>query len=312
MLGRIHNLYEKFDVDDSGLVDFEELNSGLRQFKMKEMSLGDFELITEHGKYLDAQDSMGKSSFAKMMHNQMNLFARRKLAMALGSASDRTSYDVLFAIKMMLATIDSLSESQKSHAGGQQAVNAPESKNRSLLLAFKGPLLKAFRLWKALTFDETDATAHHDPAADGLVQMATSSSLRMSPSFGAAWSQGHPDSAGLGMASSPAWGAPGSPHQMDLQTLAVKIDSIDKRLDCVLNRDHTEDIQSLKSMVRDLLQTAQGGWGEGGAAGEPTEDLRRLVVQQVCIASTCSTMLSFVALAEGTSRRACMLVRMQI
>lgn len=166
MLGRIHNLFEKFDIDDSGLVDFEELNAGLRQFKMKEMSLGDFELITEHGKYLDAQDAMGKSSFSKMMHNQMNLFARRKLAIAMGSASDRTSYDVLFAIKMMLATIDSLSESQKSHASAQQAVNTPKSvRNRSLLLAFKGPLLKAFRLWKASTFDETDDTIQHDPGA---------------------------------------------------------------------------------------------------------------------------------------------------
>lgn len=37
---------ERFDIDDSGLVDFEEMNAGLRRFGMKEMSLGDFEGIT--------------------------------------------------------------------------------------------------------------------------------------------------------------------------------------------------------------------------------------------------------------------------
>lgn len=57
---------------------------------------------------------MGEVSFVNMMTNQMNLFARRKVAMALGSTTDRNSYEMLFALKMMLATIDTLNEGKGS------------------------------------------------------------------------------------------------------------------------------------------------------------------------------------------------------
>jgi hypothetical protein len=40
------------------------------------------------------------------------LFSLRKVAMALGSATDGNSYNMLFALKMTLATIDTLNESK--------------------------------------------------------------------------------------------------------------------------------------------------------------------------------------------------------
>ena len=43
---------ERFDIDDSGFVDYDELNAGLRRFDMRPLSMGDFEVLTENGALL--------------------------------------------------------------------------------------------------------------------------------------------------------------------------------------------------------------------------------------------------------------------
>ena len=113
LVTRIRDLYDRIDLDESGTVDISELNAGFKRMSMRapiSLSIEDYELITEHGRYTDNGDEMSPEAFESMIMAQLRRFARRKLMDAMQKAQEheQMSFDQLFAMKMILSTVDHL------------------------------------------------------------------------------------------------------------------------------------------------------------------------------------------------------------
>ncbi|EKX44824.1 hypothetical protein GUITHDRAFT_139449 [Guillardia theta CCMP2712] len=98
---------QKMDLDESGAVNLEELNIGLKKLKLK-LTQEEFDSVTDSRKLLNSQGELGPEEFETVMLTQMSNYVHRKIAMAIKNEAQEFNYDVLFAIKSLLLSVDKI------------------------------------------------------------------------------------------------------------------------------------------------------------------------------------------------------------
>ena len=104
---RIRKVFERMDVDESGGISLKELNEGLRRLfhasaNSCQLTPEDFELVTEHGAFVDENGEMDIDNFEEMVMSQLRKFCLRKVCGAIARAEDDQNQDHFFALKMLL------------------------------------------------------------------------------------------------------------------------------------------------------------------------------------------------------------------
>ena len=90
LISRIHAIYNRLDVDDSGGLNFEEFRTGLKYITLKDETTGaqidgvhlthdDFEILTDQGRLLGCNGEFGRSKFTEMMLAELQRYSRRAL-----------------------------------------------------------------------------------------------------------------------------------------------------------------------------------------------------------------------------------------
>ena len=108
---KIADLYERFDPDESGTVDLDEINHGLRKLPLPRpvrLSPEDYEEITEYGRWTSADGELTANNFEGMIMTQLRRYTRRKMVEAMAKNQSDQDYDQMFALKMIIANIDYL------------------------------------------------------------------------------------------------------------------------------------------------------------------------------------------------------------
>ena len=104
---RVRKVFERMDVDESGGISLKELNEGLRRLfhasaDSCQLTPEDFELVTEHGAFVDENGEMDIDNFEEMVMSQLRKFCLRKVCGAIARAEDDQNQDHFFALKMLL------------------------------------------------------------------------------------------------------------------------------------------------------------------------------------------------------------------
>ena len=79
-------VYERFDIDESGSLSLEELNRGLGLLSLGQkvqLSAEDFEALTMHGQFLNVNRELGPKGFEDMIVSQLRLYTNRKVVSIL-------------------------------------------------------------------------------------------------------------------------------------------------------------------------------------------------------------------------------------
>ena len=170
VLTRISDFYDQIDLDESGTVDLGELNAGFHRMKLAkpiQLSVEDFDLLTEHGLYTTKQARGGEEidalGFQKMMLNQLRHYTRRKVQEAMVKAQANGEYNQFFAIKAILISIDNLQSSmQDSSAWSSRTASKKLQQGLTRVSTF-------FQSWRAVVREARDATfcAPEDDRRDG-------------------------------------------------------------------------------------------------------------------------------------------------
>ncbi|EKX42342.1 hypothetical protein GUITHDRAFT_111617 [Guillardia theta CCMP2712] len=145
---KIFQLYQKMDLDESGSVNLEELNFGLKKLKLSPpvtLTEEDWDAITDSRKLLNSQEELGPEEFETMILTQMSNYVHRKVATAIKNEAQEFNYDVLFAIKSLLFSVDKIDnpifKSKKQ--------TPRKSKREILKKLFNSPVHNAFSHWKS-------------------------------------------------------------------------------------------------------------------------------------------------------------------
>ena len=141
--GKIAALYDRLDLDESGGVEYKEMNEGFKAMGMPAVTKDDWELLSEKGVLLDSVGELSPQAFETMLTSQMQQYCRRKLVLAMSRSRDGVQADTLLSLKFMLSQLESISE---------KVLDRPEfekrKRNLAMKRAFKGGLLKCFLAWK--------------------------------------------------------------------------------------------------------------------------------------------------------------------
>ena len=86
---KIHEIYRQLDEDDSGGLNFDEFVNGLRQLKGNiHLTRDDFDIITENGRHLGANNEFNANQFNDMMKKELWRYSRRELENVLKVSGD--------------------------------------------------------------------------------------------------------------------------------------------------------------------------------------------------------------------------------
>ena len=80
---KLNVLFDIIDVDESGLLNFEEVRSGFLRIAggvMGTLSMEEYEAITRGGEYLNEMGELDCESFKLVMNEQLRAYVQRKLA----------------------------------------------------------------------------------------------------------------------------------------------------------------------------------------------------------------------------------------
>ena len=171
---KVRSLYERLDIDESGGIDLEEFNVGLRRLQLPHfvrLSADDFMDITQRGKLLNDKKELTPAAFENMMLTQFKKYAQRKTVYALSKLPENDS-EILFAIKMLASQVEHLATHGSDHhsdvkqgdnlskLGGDHMHMAPRTQRIVLdriKASLKGILARAFKNWQeALSEEERD------------------------------------------------------------------------------------------------------------------------------------------------------------
>ena len=116
---KIASVYECMDVDQSGAMSREELNAGLKLFSLEDsvhLSPEDWEIISEHGRFLNADGEMGPAGFEAMVIGQLRSYVNRKLVAMMNylhhdSEDDNKDHTIVVGLKMTMDYLSSIARS---------------------------------------------------------------------------------------------------------------------------------------------------------------------------------------------------------
>ena len=80
---KLNVLFDIVDVDESGLISFEEMKMGFLRIAggiMGILSMEEYEAITRGGEYLDENGELDRENFKLLMNEQLRAYVQRKLA----------------------------------------------------------------------------------------------------------------------------------------------------------------------------------------------------------------------------------------
>ena len=153
---RIFNLYQRLDLDDSGAIDLNELNAGLRKLdpngSAMHLSQDDFNVLTNGRALLNEDGEVTPSNFETMMLTQIKGYSHRKIQAALARAMHDGSevQDVVYGLKIIMASVDhmeAMHELLSRDAAGHMKSHL-KSKKAVLNKLFRRPLVIAIERWK--------------------------------------------------------------------------------------------------------------------------------------------------------------------
>ena len=168
---KVRSLYERLDIDESGGIDLEEFNVGLRRLQLPHLvrlSADDFMDITQRGKLLNDKKELTPAAFENMMLTQFKKYAQRKTVYALSKLPENDS-EILFAIKMLASQVEHLATHGSDHhsdvkqgdnlskLGGDHMNMAPRTQRIVLdriKASLKGILARAFKNWQEALGEE--------------------------------------------------------------------------------------------------------------------------------------------------------------
>mmetsp|Transcript_59682 Transcript_59682/g.122454 ORF Transcript_59682/g.122454 Transcript_59682/m.122454 type:complete len:990 (-) Transcript_59682:163-3132(-) len=110
---RIEVLYDTLDGDDSGSLDFNELNLGLRRLKYNppiHLSTDDFNMVTEGENLCNAQGELDRTSFEAVIRKQLERYAQHQTANVMADVEEKYNRTVLFNFKNLTLMMMQLSE----------------------------------------------------------------------------------------------------------------------------------------------------------------------------------------------------------
>ena len=155
---RIHKIFQRMDLDESGGISLPELNAGLKKLlrhseEICQLSPEDFEQITAFGDLTDEHGELDLRSFETMIMMQLRHYANKKICAAIARTEDDVTAEQIFGIKMIMMYLYML-----QHRFDQAFPDGLEYRRKlnlkqTLSRWVERGTSKAFNAWKALTFD---------------------------------------------------------------------------------------------------------------------------------------------------------------
>ena len=163
MLLRVSTHCQRLDLDESGAIDLEELNIGLKKIAREDLvqlSPDDFEAVTEHGLLLNEDKELTPAKFEIMMLNQVRGYSHRKVVGAMSKIiEDESVKEMIFALKIILSTVDHLLQNQQHELNKGKTPARLKSRKEVLDKLFHSSVKHAFDAWKK-AIEEDDQEAH--------------------------------------------------------------------------------------------------------------------------------------------------------
>jgi hypothetical protein len=163
LLSKIADIYETMDVDEAGSMSREKINAGLKLFSLGgqvQLSSDDWEILSEHGEFLNADGEMGPAGFEAMILNQLRVYTNRKLAMVMNqfdtednNADDCVDSIIILALKMIMNYVHQLQimMTEVHSAVDPEGRSEQKKTRRSRMEVIMGlrnlPLRRAFTKW---------------------------------------------------------------------------------------------------------------------------------------------------------------------
>ena len=95
---KLNVLFDIVDVDESGLISFEEMKMGFLRIAggiMGMLSMEEYEAITRGGEYLDENGELDRENFKLLMNEQLRAYVQRKLAQYIRAVGKEDPSQVL-------------------------------------------------------------------------------------------------------------------------------------------------------------------------------------------------------------------------
>ena len=163
MLLRVSTYFQRLDLDESGAIDLEELNIGLKKIAREDLvqlSADDFEAVTEHGLLLNEDKELTPAKFEIMMLNQVRGYSHRKVVGAMSKIiEDESVKEMIFALKIILSTVDHLLQNQQHELNKGKTPARLKSRKEVLDKLFHSSVKHAFDAWKKTTQEDDEASA---------------------------------------------------------------------------------------------------------------------------------------------------------
>ena len=145
---KIMTLYQRFDINEGGGIDFDEFNKGLTALNLPQITKDEWEVITDKAMLLDARAELMPGQFEAMIKQQLHLYCRRRLVSAMFRCrNDENNSDLLLCMQLINTQLEAL-----------QTIIVPDparvdqKKKQGLLKTmFCGPMVKCFAAWKEWT-----------------------------------------------------------------------------------------------------------------------------------------------------------------
>ena len=156
LLQRIRRIYQRMDSDGSDGLTLEELNDGLKQFEFGAqrkvwLSHEDFDYLTEHGKFLNADGEMTCAGFEQMVVTQMRLYTNKKIVRVMSRMEDEDrdseQYIQLLALRTLTGNTHAL---MQQSAAQHEAQNARISQLGEQVSAMAGQMAEMTRLLETM------------------------------------------------------------------------------------------------------------------------------------------------------------------
>jgi hypothetical protein len=126
LISKIDEIYDRLDMDGSGGLNFDEFRAGIKTLPgchNVHVTLDDFELITEHGRWLTEEGEFGKDQFRSMMNGELRRYSARELVNVLAFSEGDEFKSTVIMLKLMdtkLSTAILHSEQRILRALGQE------------------------------------------------------------------------------------------------------------------------------------------------------------------------------------------------
>lgn len=172
---RIHKIFQRMDLDESGGISLPELNAGLKKLlrhseEICQLSPEDFEQITAFGDLTDEHGELDLRSFETMIMMQLRQFVNKKICAAIARTEDDVTAEQLFGVKMIIMNLQML-QSRFDHAFPESDWHKKKiSLKQTMLRWVKRGSAKAFNAWRCITFHPEQLEEHFQAYQDLHVQ----------------------------------------------------------------------------------------------------------------------------------------------